>query len=94
MKGWIASYDEVLKLDFDTAIPGHGDNPYTKADLQAARGRLVTFLARAEEAVKAGTPKDQLMAKIKVDDLGWTLNPVQWAPGPRVDGLWKEAGGK
>lgn len=94
VKGWISSFDNVLKLDFDTAIPGHGDNPFTKAELKAARDRLATFLARAEAAVKAGTPKDQLMANIKVDDLGWTLNPAQWGPGPRVDGLWKEAGGK
>lgn len=94
VKGFIKSYDEVLKLDFDTAIPGHGDNPMTKADVKAFRDKIATFLDRAKAAVKAGTPKDQLMSKIKVDDLGWTLNPAQWGPGARVDGLYAEAGGK
>jgi len=92
--GFIKSFDEALKLDFDTAIPGHGDNPMTKAEVKAFRDKIATFLDRAKAAVKAGAPKDQLMSKIKVDDLGWTLNPTQWGPGARVDGLYAEAGGK
>ena len=30
---WVKAVDEVLKLDFDTVIPGHG-NPMTKAEVQ------------------------------------------------------------
>jgi glyoxylase-like metal-dependent hydrolase (beta-lactamase superfamily II) len=93
LKGWITSFDEVLKLDFDTAIPGHHDNPMTKADLKATRDKFATLLARGQAAVKAGASKEELMSKIKVDDLGWTLNPAQWAPGPRLDGFWKEISG-
>jgi glyoxylase-like metal-dependent hydrolase (beta-lactamase superfamily II) len=93
--GMIQSYDATLKLDFDTVIPGHGDNPVTRADMQAIRAKAATFLDRAKAAVKAGATKETLMSQIKIDDLGWTLNPAQWGAGsPRIDGLYKEAGGK
>jgi glyoxylase-like metal-dependent hydrolase (beta-lactamase superfamily II) len=91
--GWLNSLDQTLKLDWDLAIPGHGDNPLTKADMTAFRGKLATLLARAKEQVKAGTPKDKLIASMKTDDL-WTFSPNAWAPGPRLDGLYAEAGGK
>lgn len=93
--GMIQSYDAVLKLDYETVIPGHGDNPITKADMAAIRAKAVAFLDRAKAAVKAGATKETMMSQIKLDDLGWTLNPAQWGAGsPRIDGLWREAGGK
>ncbi len=91
--GWLNSLDQTLKLDWDLAIPGHGDNPLTKTDLIAFRGKLATFLERARAQVKAGTPKDKLIASMKTDDL-WTFSPAAWAPGPRLDGFYAEAGGK
>jgi cyclase len=68
---WIQTLDNLLKLDFDTAIPGNG-NPITKADVEAYRNKIATFVGRAKVAVRNGVPKDQLMAQIKTDDLGWT----------------------
>ena len=91
IEGWENSLDQVLKLDFDTAIPGHGDNPMSKAEVVAFRGKLATFLARAREQVKAGVPKDQLIDRIKIDDLGWKFAPGFWATANRVDGLYAEA---
>lgn len=92
MTGWMSSLDQILKLDWDLAIPGHGDDPLTRAEVTAFRGKLKTILDRAKEQVRAGAPKDQLIAKLKTDDL-WTLAPNYWTQA-RVDGLWKEAGGK
>ena len=37
---WGKSLDSLLKLDFDTAIPGHGNDPLTKADVQAFKAKL------------------------------------------------------
>ena len=68
---WPQTMDAILKLDFDTCIPGNG-NPLTKADVQAYKARVETFVARAKEAVRQGVSKDQLMVNIKTDDLGWT----------------------
>ena len=90
--GWLTSLDQTLELDWDLAIPGHGDSPLTKAEMKAFRDKWATFLERAKTAVKSGATKDKLIAAIKTDDL-WTFNPNAWT-GARLDGLYAEAGGK
>jgi cyclase len=90
--GWVRSLDELLKLDWDTAIAGHGDDPYTRADVVTFQGKLKTLLARAKEAVAAGATKETLMSKVKTDDL-WGWPPTYWDP-VRTAGLYAEAGGK
>ena len=87
---WVKTLDQVLKLDFDTAIPGHGNDPLTKADVQKFRDNLNTIVTRGRELVKKGTPKDQLMAQLKTDDLGWTLNAQQWNQPARLDPFYEE----
>src|SRR5687768_14421994 len=87
---WVKALDQVLKLDFDTAIPGHGNDPLTKADVQKFRDNLNTIVTRGRELVKKGTPKDQLMAQLKTDDLGWTLNAQQWNQPARLDPFYEE----
>jgi glyoxylase-like metal-dependent hydrolase (beta-lactamase superfamily II) len=87
---WVKALDQVLKLDFDTAIPGHGNDPLTKADVQKFRDNLNTIVMRGRELVKKGTPKDQLMAQLKTDDLGWTLNAQQWNQPARLDPFYAE----
>ncbi|WP_293976515.1 MBL fold metallo-hydrolase [Sphingomonas sp.] len=90
--GWIATLDEMLKLDFDTAIPGHGDAPLSRADVERFRAKLATFLDRARTAIRGGATKADLIARIRTEDLGWSWTATSW-PAVRVDGLWAEAGG-
>ena len=40
--------------------------------------------------MKAGTPKDKLLASIKTDDLGWNVNTGIWLQPARVDNLYAE----
>jgi len=80
---WSQALDGILKLDFDTAIAGNG-NPLTKADVQAYKTKIDMFVSRAKEAVRKGVPKDQLMAQIKTDDLGWMPRV------PNVDPFYEE----
>jgi glyoxylase-like metal-dependent hydrolase (beta-lactamase superfamily II) len=87
---WVQSLDKLLKLDFDTAIPGHGNDPLTKAQVKEFRDKMNTFLTRAEAAVKSGTPKDQLIASIKTDDIGWNLNTPNWTQPARLDPFYAE----
>jgi glyoxylase-like metal-dependent hydrolase (beta-lactamase superfamily II) len=87
---WVKTLDQVLKLDFDTAIPGHGNDPLTKADVQAFRDKLNTIVTRGRELVKKGTPKDQLLAQLKTDDLGWNINNQQWGNQQRLDAFYEE----
>jgi len=86
---WVSSLDKVLKLPFTYVIPGHGNDPLTRAQVQEFRDKWNTILTRGIESVKKGTPKDQLLASIKVDDLGgWNMN--SFAPANRLDPLYAE----
>jgi cyclase len=75
--------DQLVKLDFDAAIPGNGP-VLTKADVEAFRTKFDTVIDRATQLVKKGVPKDQLLSQIKTDDIGWTLRI------PQVDAFYQE----
>ena len=66
---WSKTLDGVLRLDFDTIIPGHGpvvgkaDLLTFKADLEAMRARLVDLIA-------TGSSRAQLVKTLE-DDYGW-----------------------
>jgi glyoxylase-like metal-dependent hydrolase (beta-lactamase superfamily II) len=64
--GWSKSLAEVLKLDFDTAIPGHGNDPLKKEDVATFQKRIDAIGRKAVELVKAGTPKEQLRQQIQM----------------------------
>jgi cyclase len=64
--GWSKSLAEVLKWDFDTAIPGHGNDPMMKADVVTFQKRMDAIGKKAIELVQKGTPKDQLRQQIQM----------------------------
>ena len=82
---WITTLDGVLKLDFDTAIPGHGP-VLTKDNVRTFRQNLVTLRQRMLDVVKAGSNKEDLSKRLKTDDLGWPFPPE------RLLDLWDEFG--
>jgi hypothetical protein len=49
-----------------------------------------TVVERAHDLVKSGTPKDQLLAKIKTDDIGWNVTGPQWNQPARLDAFYAE----
>ena len=71
---WTQILDGVLKLDFETAIPGRGE-PKTRAEVQAYRTNFAALISRATDAIKSGASRDQLAMQMKTDDLGWQFNP-------------------
>ena len=74
-KEWTQILDGVLKLDFESAIPGRGE-PKTRADVQAFRDKFASLVSRAQDAIKAGATRDTLAMQVKTDDLGWNLNAM------------------
>ena len=72
---WAQILDGVLKLDFESAIPGRGE-PKTRDEVQAFRTKFATLVTRAQDAIKAGATRETLAMQVKTDDLGWTLNPM------------------
>jgi cyclase len=92
LAGFINSLDQTMKLDWDKAVPGHGAEPWTRAQFKTYRDKLQTLLDRARASAKAGTPKDKFIASLKADDL-WVFAPTFWNEA-RTNGLYAEAGGK
>jgi glyoxylase-like metal-dependent hydrolase (beta-lactamase superfamily II) len=88
------NWAELEKLDFDTLIPGHGEAPISRAEFQVARKKLDLLIERLRGAIKAGVPKSELLATIKVDDLGpgWSIKDqhTEWSRPSRLDGLYDE----
>jgi glyoxylase-like metal-dependent hydrolase (beta-lactamase superfamily II) len=83
--GWGPVLAQVLKLDFDTAVPSQGPT-VTRAEVEAFKGKIDILVSRAGALVSKGVPEDQLMSQLKTDDLGWKLNftPAQ------VEGFYAE----
>ena len=83
--GWGPVLGEILKLDFDVVVPGSGPL-VRRADLEAFKTKVDTLVSRGSGLVKKGVPKDQLMAQLKTDDLGWQLKFT----GDQLDGFYAE----
>ena len=86
--GWIEALNQILAHLLQNAAKF----TQSRADVTRFRDHLATFLARARAAVAAGATEATLIGRIQTDDLGWTWNANAW-PAPRLDGLWREAGG-
>jgi glyoxylase-like metal-dependent hydrolase (beta-lactamase superfamily II) len=82
---WSPVLAQVLKLDFDVAVPSSGPM-ISRAELEAFKNKIDTVLSRASSLVKKGVTEDQFMAQLKTDDLGWHLN----FPGQRLHSLYAE----
>jgi cyclase len=82
---WGPVLEQVLKLDFDLVVPGTGPIA-NRADLEAFKAKIDTLVIRAAGLVKKGVPKDQMMAQLKTDDLGWQLSFT----AAQIDGFYAE----
>ena len=88
---WSKALAEVVKLDFDTVIPGHNADPMTKADIQAAQTRLAKIGTIGIDLVKKGTPKDQIVAQIMAADSTLNVPALLQNNNPvRLDGFYAE----
>ena len=67
---WVKVLDEILKLDFDTVIPGHGPL-LNKERIRSDREKLVTMNQRMAELARKNVPLDQVFDQLKLADLGW-----------------------
>jgi glyoxylase-like metal-dependent hydrolase (beta-lactamase superfamily II) len=82
---FIRTIDNLLKLDFDTMIPGHG-RIMTKDDVRAYRARFQTMNDRMRALIRKGVKKDELKtldqarAQLRLADLGWdnSVSTTTW----------------
>ena len=68
--GWVNEIYDVLKLDFDWAIPGHG-RLLTKDEVRQYVKNVEIMNARMKELVRQGVGPDRAKQLLKLDDLGW-----------------------
>lgn len=64
---------EVLKVDFDVAVPGTGA-VVARAEVERLKTKLDALMARATALVKEGPGKKQPEAQMKTDELGQRIN--------------------
>jgi cyclase len=67
---FVKTLNKLLKIDFDTVIPGHG-RVLTKEDVRAYVPKFELMNKRMADLVKKHVPKDQLEKQLKLDDLEW-----------------------
>ena len=85
---FIATIDGLLRLDFDTMIPGHG-RLMTKDDVRAYRARFQAMNDRMRELIRKGVTKDdfktldQARAQLRLATLGWdnSVSTTTWFGG-------------
>jgi glyoxylase-like metal-dependent hydrolase (beta-lactamase superfamily II) len=58
---------EALKLDWDVAIPGHGNNPMTRADVQAYQKKWAAIASKSLELRRKGVAKEQIRQQINAE---------------------------
>jgi len=77
---FVKTIDNLLKIDFDTMIPGHG-RVMKKDDVRAYRARFAEMNRRMRELARKKVPKDQVQAQLKLNDLGWgdSVSTSAWA---------------
>jgi glyoxylase-like metal-dependent hydrolase (beta-lactamase superfamily II) len=68
-KEWTKTLDGVLGLDFDTAVPGHG-NVTTKAEMRKFRDSTLAVRNRVRELIVKKAPRDEI-AKVLQSEFHW-----------------------
>jgi len=86
---WVTVLDEMLKLDFDVVIPGHGAL-LTKDRVRSDRDKLVRMNQRMRELAKANVPLDAVFDRLQLADFGWdrTVSTVAFKGG--LQGYYEE----
>ena len=88
-RGWVSTLNNVLELDFDTAIPGHGDI-MTRDDVVAFRNQMEAVRARMATLVRGGLRADQAAERIKTTDLSWTMAETGLFMTRSIPGFYEE----
>ena len=73
-KAWVATLEQILALDFDTVIPGHGPI-LGRPEVEAFRHRMEVLVSRVAQAATQGVSRDNLSEAVALDDLDWPLAP-------------------
>ncbi|GIT51075.1 MAG: hypothetical protein Ct9H300mP15_12880 [Gemmatimonadota bacterium] len=63
--------NNILSLDFDTAIPGHGA-VMSRSDVIAFRNQMEAVRQRMADLIRSGMPRTDASERIQTEELSWT----------------------
>ncbi len=78
---WTASINEILKMDFEYAIPGHGPM-VTKAQVAAIRDKFVAIQQRVRVLNREKKTQEEVSSTL--------MNEFHWAPANNIPGMIQE----
>lgn len=78
---WTSSMDEILKMDFDVAIPGHGP-VVTKSRVTEIRNKMVAVQQRVRQLNREKKSQEEISATL--------LKEFNWAPANNIPGMMQE----
>ena len=76
--GMLDRLNDLLALDFQILVSGHGDNVMTREEVVIYRDRLARLINRGLQAVRDGAGVDDLRSAMRSDDLGFRLVGHFW----------------
>lgn len=76
-RGWVSTINNMLKFDFDTAIPGHGPL-MDRRDVLSFRNQMEAVRQRMTDLIRDGLRPENALDQIRDSELSWT----------QVDGLF------
>lgn len=88
-RGWVATMNNILSLDFDTAIPGHG-SIMDRRDVLNFRNQMEAVRARMTDLVREGLQSSDAADKIRDGDLSWTQADNGLFMGRSIPGFYEE----
>jgi glyoxylase-like metal-dependent hydrolase (beta-lactamase superfamily II) len=68
--GFVSAIYDLLKLDFDVGVPGHGQ-PMTRQEIWEYVQKVETMNARMKDAVRRGVPVERVVPELGLESLGW-----------------------
>ena len=88
-RGWVSTLNNILALDFDTAIPGHGP-VMDRGDVVAFRNQMEDVRARMAELIRGGMSRNEALAGIRTEALSWTMQEDGLFMQRSIPGLYDE----
>ncbi len=83
---WDDTLNEVLQLEFDIVIPGHGPVG-DREDLSQWKADFETFRSKVGDLVDDGKDAEQIAESLDVSDLeGWSVSPLMQRSLPGLVG--------
>lgn len=81
---------DLLKLDFELLIPGHGENAMTRSEVALYKRKIDTLISRGKAAIRKGVDQEHLIEAVQAEDLAFRLVGHFWTEPARLALIFSE----